>query len=95
MIIRIALPENLKGYKNYKVVYISNGEIKETIPASVEDGYITFETSHLSEYGIIATEKENVVNPETGDNIMVYMILGIISTISIVVLNIKRKEVNE
>ena len=95
MIIRVALPENLKGYKNYKVVYITNGEIKETIPASVEDGYITFETSHLSEYGIIATEKVNVVNPKTGDNIILYMILGIISTISIVVLNIKRKEVNE
>ena len=95
MIIRIALPENLKGYKNYKVVYISNGEIKETIPASVEDGYMTFETSHGREYGIIATEKANVVNPKTGDNIILYMILGIISTISIVVLNIKRKEVNE
>ena len=95
MIIRIALPENLKGYKNYKVVYIVNGEIKETIPVSVEDGYIVFETSHLSEYGIVATEKVNVVNPKTGDNIIVYMILGIISTISIMVLNIKRKEVNE
>ena len=42
-----------------------------------------------------AEEKVNVVNPKTGDNIMVYMILGIISSISIVVLNIKRKEVNE
>ena len=42
-----------------------------------------------------AEEKENVVNPETGDNITLYMILGIISSISIIVLNIKRKEVNE
>ena len=37
----------------------------------------------------------NTVNPKTSDNIIVYMILGIISTISIIVLNIKRKEVNE
>ena len=37
----------------------------------------------------------NTVNPKTSDNIIVYMVLGIISTISIIVLNIKRKEVNE
>ena len=98
MIIKLALPEDLKGYKNYTVVYISNGEIKETIPASVEDGYIVFETSHLSEYGIVAAEKlpnANVENPKTGDNIIVYMILGILSTMSIIVLSKKIKEVNE
>lgn len=40
MKIRIALPEDLKGYDKYEIVYISNDEIKETIPATVEDGYI-------------------------------------------------------
>lgn len=55
MKIRIALPEELKGYDNYSVVYILNNEIKETIPATLQDGYIVFETTHLSEYGIIAT----------------------------------------
>lgn len=44
MKIRIALPEDLKGYNNYKVVYIINDKIKETIPAIIEDGYIVFET---------------------------------------------------
>lgn len=58
MKIKIALPEELKGYKNYKVVYIKDGEIKETLPATVEDGNIIFETSHLSQYGIIATNEE-------------------------------------
>ena len=73
MKIKIALPEDLKGYKKYEVVYILNDEIKETIPATIEDGYIVFETSHLSEYGIVATEKSsgtNVENPKTGDNVM-------------------------
>lgn len=42
MKIRIALPENLKRYDKYEIVYISNGEIKETIPAAVENGYIVF-----------------------------------------------------
>ena len=58
MKIRIALPEELKGYDNYSVVYILNNEIKETIPATLQDGYIVFETTHLSEYGIVATNTD-------------------------------------
>lgn len=69
MKIRIALPENLKRYDKYEIVYISNGEIKETIPAAVENGYIVFETNHLSQYGIIATNTGNgTKSPQTGDN---------------------------
>lgn len=64
MKIKIALPEELKGYKNYKVVYIKDGEIKETLPATIEDGNIIFETSHLSQYGIIATNEENGLGEE-------------------------------
>ncbi len=66
MKIRIALPEDLKGYNKYEVVYILNDEIKETIPATVEDGYIVFETSHLSQYGIIATNTDSTTGT-TGD----------------------------
>lgn len=86
MKIRIALPEELKGYQKYEVVYILNDEIKETIPAILEDGYIVFETSHLSEYGIVATEKANntnVENPQTGDNVMMYLVTGILSIMGI------------
>lgn len=57
MKIKIALPEDLKDYDKYEVVYISDGEIKETIPATVEDGYIVFEATHLSQYGIVVTSK--------------------------------------
>ena len=74
MKIKVALPKDLKGYKKYEVVYISNDEIKETIPATVKDGYIVFETSHLSEYGIIVEDK-NINNPNTIDNIVFYMIM--------------------
>ncbi len=72
MKVKIALPEDLKGFNKYEVVYISDDEIKETIPATIEDGYIVFETSHLSQYGIIATnveeKTEQTINPKTGDN---------------------------
>ena len=87
MKIKVALLEDLKDYKKYEIVYILDNEIKETIPATIEDGNIVFETSHLSEYGIIATEKSlntNVDNPETGDNIIFYIMTSIISIIGIV-----------
>ena len=68
MKIRIALPDDLKDYNKYEVAYILNGEIKETIPATVENGYIVFETSHLSQYGIIATNTVNETkDPQTGN----------------------------
>ena len=59
MKIKIALPEALKGYDKYEAVYILNDEIKETMPAEAENGYIVFETNHLSQYGIIATNTAN------------------------------------
>lgn len=69
MKIRIALPEELKGYDNYSVVYILNDEIKETIPATLQDGYIVFETTHLSEYGIVATNTNSTPgNSEDNSN---------------------------
>ena len=86
MKIKVALPEDLKDYKKYEIVYILDNEIKETILATIEDGNIVFETSHLSEYGIVATEKSlntNVDNPETGDNIIFYIMTSIISMIGI------------
>lgn len=49
-------------------------KLKETIPAVVEDGYISFVTTHLSQYGIIATknntaaqDKNTVITPN-GNN---------------------------
>lgn len=83
MKIRIALPDDLKGYDEYEVVYILNDEVKETIPDTIEDGYIVFETSHLSQYGIIATntsvpaddddngpktDDDNDIGPKTDDD---------------------------
>ena len=101
MKIRIALPEDLKGYKKYEVVYIKDNQIQETIPATIEDGYIVFETTHLSHYGIVATEKSlntNIIeNPKTGDNVRFYIVTSILSIIGIAGLGLygyKRKQAN-
>ena len=87
MKIRIALPEDLKGYSKYEIVYVLNDEMKETIQATIEDGYIVFETLHLSEYGIVATEKSsgtNFENPKTGDNITLYIATTIFSIVGLI-----------
>ena len=94
MKIKIALPEELKGYKKYEVVYILNNEIKETIPATIEDGYIVFETTHLSEYGIVAAEKiKDIENPKTGDNIGVYLITSLLAVIGLLTIY-RKKQIN-
>ena len=101
MKIRISLPEDLKVFNKYEVVYISNDEIKETIPATIEGGYIVFETSHLSQYGIVATNveekteqtKNETNNPKTGDNIITSVMLFVTSIATIGTLTIvKRKK---
>ena len=100
MKIRIALPEDLKGYEKYEVVYIKDNQIQETIPATIEDGYIVFETTHLSEYGIVATKNStnnSIANPKTGDNVVLYVISSIISIIGIAgfgLYDYKRKQTN-
>ena len=55
MTIRVKLPENLKGFNKYEVVYIKDGKIEENIEAKIDGDYLVFKTTHLSEYGIIAT----------------------------------------
>ena len=98
MQIKIALPEDLKGYKKYEVVYIKDNKIQENIPATIEDGYIVFGTTHLSEYGIIATEKiSNIENPKTGDNVGFYIVTSVLSIIGIAgsrLYGYKRKQKN-
>lgn len=66
MKIKIALPDDLKGFDSYEVVYLLRGKIRDRLPATVEDGYLVFETTHLSEYGIIA---KNVENGGSGDDV--------------------------
>ena len=99
MQIKIALPEDLKGYKKYEVVYIKDNQIQENIPTTIEDGYIVFEATHLSEYGIIATEKiSNIKNPKTGDNVGFYIVTSVLSIIGIAgsgLYGYKRKQKNK
>lgn len=91
--ITLALPEELKGYNNYEVVYIKDGVVVETLPATIKDGNIIFETTHLSEYGIVATNnKENIKNPKTFDNIYFNIVFLLTFFIGLGILVINKKK---
>lgn len=94
MRIKVALPEDLRGFDKYEIVYISDDEIQETIPATIEDGYIVFETSHLSQYGIVATNVEEEETErssdslKTGDNNNAILCASLFAVIALAVLGI-------
>ena len=52
--------EIIKIDDKYQVVYIKDGKIVEEKPTKIDGNYIIFETTHLSEYGIIANNNEKV-----------------------------------
>ena len=54
-----------KTYKKYKVAYIENGQISETIDASYQNGSIIFNTSHLSKYAVYGSNTEVLTPSET------------------------------
>lgn len=87
MKIRVAIPNDLKGFNKYEVVYIKDGLIKETLPATLDNGYIVFETTHLSHYGILASTS----NPNTGDNIMYYVVTSVLVTICLTSMFVYKK----
>lgn len=85
--IKIKLDSDIDKYENYQIIYVNdNGEIEEYIDGVLEGDYIVFETSHLSQYGVIANPvpevvEELVVTPVTKD----YSYIGNIFKISILV----------
>lgn len=81
--ISIEIAEDLQKYDTYKVVYINEvGKVGETLDAKLIDGKIVFETTHLSTYGIVGYNNVEVKNPETGDNVFSYILIGLMSLIA-------------
>ncbi len=60
--IKIKLDHNIDDYENYRIIYVNDdGEIEEYIDGVIEGDYIVFETSHLSQYGVIGSVKPEEV----------------------------------
>lgn len=55
-IIKIKISDVKEQYENYQIIYVNDdGDIEEYIDGVIEGEYIVFETTHLSQYGVIAT----------------------------------------
>ena len=60
--IKIKLDANVDEYENYKVIYVDDdGNISEYLDGRVDGDYIVFETTHLSQYGVVGTPKKEVL----------------------------------
>ena len=87
--ISINLDENLLSkYAYVKVAYINeDGKVESIYDSTVENGIVSFETTHLSTYSIIGYNVEltsvAVENPSTNDNVLAYAIIGTISLIGL------------
>jgi len=80
----IEIAEDLQKYDAYKVVYINDeGEVEETLDAKLVDGKIVFETTHLSTYGIVGYNNAEIKNPNTGDNVVTFILIGLMSLIAL------------
>lgn len=91
----IALPMKEK-YDAYKVAYIKDNKVMEVLPATYKDGYITFKTTHLSEYAAYGTmfvdneetiTEEKEPNPQTGDNITMIVSTLVIATFILAIIS--------
>jgi len=85
-LVSMPVPEDLED-KSLIVYYINYNNEKEEHAVTVKDGFATFETYHFSTY--ILTEKTDsnnasVNSPDTADNILVYFMIGIFSTMGLV-----------
>lgn len=85
----IKIPVSTK-YDTYKVAYIKNGTVAEEIAAKYENGFVSFTTTHLSEYAIYgknndisASTTNGEKNPETLDSIQLYATLFILGCITL------------
>lgn len=74
------------------IVHEKHDGTYEIIPTNYnpETNTITFKTSSFSNYAIaskaITTEQNNIANPKTGDNVIIYIILFIVASIGIITL---------
>ena len=81
--VKIPIPENLKG-KDLTVYYVNEDGKVEEYEVTIKDGYAIFNTNHFSIYTLGDTKDistMNEKNPETGDNILLYIVTSIMSLI--------------
>lgn len=77
--VRIPLKEEFKGKKLSAFYFDADNNKIEEYPITIDGDYGVFTTSHFSTYTVSLAS----VNPDTGDNIVTYVVLGAISVLAI------------
>ncbi|MGM9876468.1 MAG: LPXTG cell wall anchor domain-containing protein [Bacilli bacterium] len=94
--VRIPITEKFKD-KELVVYYVDDeGKITE-YPVTIEDEYAIFNTNHFSIYTLAEKTITEEKNPNTGDNILVYIVLGGVALLGIItcaVVYLKKKKTN-
>ena len=97
-LVKIPIPSDLNE-KNLVVYYIPSSGEKEAHEVTVKDGYASFETDHFSTYVLAekvstGTENNTIKNPNTFDNIALYVSSMILSFtgLTCAVLYLRRKK---
>ena len=89
----IPLSDELKNLDLMAYYIKDNGEI-ENYNVTIEDKYLVFETNHFSAYIIGEEQKNNIENPPTNDEIIFWMVTGLISGVGIISLIAFKKKYN-
>lgn len=90
--ITIALDGNILKYNSYAIVYVDDEGNVSYIPAEINGNKVTFETCHLSTYGVVGY---NISNPATNSNaeVIVSIILFVLMFVGIG-FGMKKQETN-
>ena len=98
--IKVKLSDLLKKYESYQVIYIAEDNSVTLLPAKVEEGYIVFNTTHLSKYGIVGLERTTksntgniITNPKTADSIITYGLILISLSVAIALVTLRIKKI--
>ena len=71
--------------KDLVVYYVNDNGEKEEHEVKIENGEAVFNTNHFSIYTLAerASTIQEIENPQTGDNIITYILIGSISMIAL------------
>ena len=103
--IKIKMSDEMKKYNSFKFICVDDDEItdKDVVTLEDKDGYLTGNLFHLSSYALVGSNAQDeatetttdgaatTTNPKTGDNIMFYVVMFVISLAGTIV-TVKNKK---
>lgn len=98
--IKIRITPEMEKYNSFKIIYVDiddelNIEVEKVITLEAKDGYLVGTLPHLSNYVLVGDNVETTNNPKTFDNIYIWIIALLVSTIGLVFGTIMTKRVKK